>query len=463
MSFKTASAIIRGKWLLNKEWADAHFPFVVSFLKGDKHAAELLFENKLASKKRKAWSTREDDDDDEVDTDDPVLLQSTKNVYSVNPYTDLRELPNGAIAYVELDGPLLKDGDWCSFGMCDYAELIDAIAAADNIAGLIIDTDSPGGQVDGTATLADSVRNCGTKKPVIGFIDDGMSASASYWVISACGEVYVSQPTDMVGSVGVFCSIADWNAYYLSQGLPVHDVYAPQSEDKNLDYRQAIAGDDSLVKAELKVIADAFISAVKKNRKGKIKGEDWATGKMYFPADAISLGLIDGIKNFSQVVFRITRLISSQKNINSNTMAFEKTLKAAKAESFAVTDEGFAMQEEHLNNLEAAITEAENSTASLVTANGRITELENTVNQLNSTIEANAQEAANAAEQLQTSNATIATLQAEIAELGTKPSGTGTVIKTGAEPEPGASNNSGKPKWYVPDGSDDAAAKYGGQ
>lgn len=352
MSFKTASAILRGRWLVDKKWADAHMPLIHSFLKGDASAAALILGNSA------------DAGGAEME-DEAEKIQGTKNVYEICPSTDLSKVPHGSIVKVDIDGPMMKEGDICSYGMCDYADLFMAIKNAENISGVILDVDSPGGQVDGTATLADAIKACTEVKPVIGFVNDGMSASASYWILSACSEIYVSQQTDMVGSIGVYCTIADFNAYYESQGLPVKEIYAPQSSDKNGDVREAFAGNEEPLKAELAVIADAFIGTVKKNRKGKISGTDWSTGKMYFPDEAQQLGLIDGVKSFEQVVFRISRMISTINKQNSNTMAFEKVLTVLNAEKIELAEGGFLLQEDHLTVLNTALEASEQTIADL--------------------------------------------------------------------------------------------------
>jgi protease-4 len=330
-----------------------------------------------------------------------------KNVYSVYPSTDLRQLPDGSIAYIDIDGPMLKQGDWCSYGSEDYSELMYGLMQAPNVAGVIIDMDSPGGQADGTASFADAIRRCATVKPVLGFIDDGMAASAAYWDISACSEIYCGQLTDMVGSIGVYTTIADWNSYYASQGLPVKDVYAPQSTDKNRDYREAIEGNDDLLRQELSVIADAFISAVRKNRKAKISGSDWATGKLYFADDALKLGLIDGIKSFDQVVFRMNRLISANKKSNDNTMAFEKTLTTAGAEAFEVVEGGFLLSETELNNIEASLASHETAVQGLQSQLSEAQAAQRTAEE----------NLASANQTIQADNARIQTLEGQVATL----------------------------------------------
>ena len=102
-------------------------------------------------------------------------------------------------------------------------------------------------------------------------------------------------------------------------------------------------------------------------------------------------------------------------------MAFEKTLAIAKAEAFAVTDDGFVMSEDQLNNVEAALTEAETTAAALVTASNTVTQHEATIKQLTEEKTANA--------------ATIVRLQGEVAKMGKESSGAGTTLVAAAAAE----------------------------
>ena len=230
-----------------------------------------------------------------------------------------------------------NDGECDSNGMVSQTALINQLSNASNIEGIILNIDSPGGQADGTAMLSDAIKNASKNKPVISVIDDGMAASAGMWVASAANEIYVTQPTSQVGSIGVYTQVADWNSYYKeAKKLNVQDIYAPQSTDKNKDYRDAISGDIAGIQQDLSVLADQFINTVAANRAGKIKGDSWKTGKLFYAKEAINIGLIDGIKSFDQVVNRMTKLINyptSSQHKNSNNMAFTKTIAVAKAES----------------------------------------------------------------------------------------------------------------------------------
>lgn len=418
MSFQRISAILRNNWMVDKQWANTHLPLVYSFLKGDTAAATVLMGG----------------ENDAMDDDTPIQLAG--NVYKINVRTNVFALPANSIAYVDIDGPLFKAGDACSDGMADFAELFYRLKAASNIVGVILDIDSPGGQVDGTATLADAIKQCTLQKPVIGFVDDGMSCSAAYWVLSACTEIYCSQPTDAVGSIGVYCTIADWNAYYAHEGLPVKDVYAPESTDKNIEYREAINGNDTPLQNDLSFIAQTFIKTVETNRAGKLKSNDWKTGATFFAKDALAMGLIDGIKGFDYVLKRTNRFIHQQKNTN---MAFEKTLAVAMATAFAVTDEGFALSEEHLNNIETALTNAAQQEATIAQLNDTITALQATGAELVTTN-------SNQATTIATQAKRIAELEQLVAQYGSQASGNGTTFAP-VTAEAAATADEGKPKY----------------
>jgi protease-4 len=352
MSFKTASAILRGRWLLDKQYASAYVPLVMAVLKGN-----ATFQNAFA-----------EDKDTQIDEKPKIVLSNKAGVvYSVGYYTDLSRLPSGSIAMMDITGAVTKYGDMCAYGSVDHVATISRLANEPNVKGIIINMDSPGGEAAGTAMLAGAIKDATRNKPVITMINDGIAASAGMWIASAANEIYTTQKTDMVGSIGVYTTVADFYAYYEAQGLPVRDIYAPQSTDKNLDYKEALKNppNDAPIQEELKVLAQEFIDTIAQNRAGKIQGTDWQTGKMFYAKDATRLGLIDGIKSFDQVVRRMDKLIKQKEQSNSNTMSFEKTLAVAKAESFEVVDGGFLLEEAHLNSIEAAIEAGETAQASL--------------------------------------------------------------------------------------------------
>ncbi len=303
---KTISSIYKGAWLIDKSWVDAHSPLILKTIKGE--VAE--------------WGMPEEklyhDENLEVPAPQKVHLAVAEydgEVYKARPYHAADKFPYNSIVMIDITGPILKYGDMCSYGSIDHIDCINKFANAKNISGIILNIDSPGGQAAGTASLADSIRKAITQKPVIGIVQDGIAASAAMWVAAACQELYVSEDTDEVGSIGAYTTMYDLRGWFEAQGVKVHEVYAPQSVDKNRDYRDALEGNYQLVENDLKFLVEDFIGDVKAFRGQRLKGkENPFTGKMYKADEAVKIGLIDGKKNLEQVVKRMKTLISLRTN-----------------------------------------------------------------------------------------------------------------------------------------------------
>lgn len=294
---KTISAVRKGAWLIDKAWADAHLPLIAQMIRGEQ------VNWGMASEKGSA--------DTEGDVPKRIKLMNEGEVFQARPWHNADRFPYNSIVMIDMIGPVLKYGDYCTYGSIDHINTINKFSNAKNIAGIILNIDSPGGQAAGTASLAATIRAAVKKKPVMGMVQDGIAASAAMWILSACQESYVSEDTDAVGSIGAYTTLYDYRGYLEKEGIKEITVYAPQSRDKNKDYRDAIEGDTSLIEEDLKFLVEDFIGDVKSFRGDRLKAgkEDPFTGKMYNAAQAVKLGLIDGIKSLDQVVKRTQTLI----------------------------------------------------------------------------------------------------------------------------------------------------------
>lgn len=298
MSFSTLSAILRGKWLLERQWAESQLPLVLNLLQGK--AAAPRTGNELSEKPFAI---------------DPQTMQrfemfvNTGYGLKANP-----NIPEGAVAIMPVSGPIMKyNGECGEAGSIQRITWLMDVERRTNISSVVLMIDSPGGQVDGTQSFANAIKSF--SKPIIGFVDDGMAASAAMWLLSATDEAYTSLESDQVGSIGVYTSILDYKGFLEMNGLKLHEIYAPQSTEKNKNYRDALSGNYETLLADLKLTAETFISSVKTNRRGKADNSvsDWSTGKMYYAKEAQRAGLIDGIKNFEQVITKASWLSKRKK------------------------------------------------------------------------------------------------------------------------------------------------------
>jgi protease-4 len=305
MRYTTLSAILRGIWLIDPAYARAQMPLISQqILKGEAHGEDIgigIYKERLEKFPQSIYMPKK-----------RQVAQVTTDVFSVSPYVHTDRLPFNSIAMVDILGPVLKYGDVCTYGTVEYNDLMLRLANSNRVAGIILNIDSPGGQADGTAMFAQTIREVAKQsKPVIAIVQDGIAASAAMWIASAAQEIYVTQVTDQVGSIGAYQLLYDYSGYLEQLGVKEHLIMAPQSTDKIKDYLDALKGDYTLIKEDLKFLVQDFVKAVKVGRGQRLNTgvDDPFTGKMYKAADAKSVGLIDGVKPLSDVVKRMEQLI----------------------------------------------------------------------------------------------------------------------------------------------------------
>lgn len=234
-------------------------------------------------------------------------------IYRVNENNVLD--PNGAISVLRIDAPIAKY-DYCgSPGSQTMQQLLDSMQADPTVKAIVLRIDSPGGQVDGTEALANTVKSM--KKPVVAFTD-GMMASAAYWIGSSAKEIissgYNNGFNETIGSIGTMAMWADYSKQLENDGVTVHTVFATDSVDKWADFRKANAGDYTDLIKQLDGLNATFLNAVKDNRGAKLdlNKENVLTGKTYNSKEALRYGLIDRIGTLDYAVRRAHALARKQ-------------------------------------------------------------------------------------------------------------------------------------------------------
>lgn len=218
---------------------------------------------------------------------------------------------NGSIAIIPLMGVMMKRGYWWSYGVDDIAAIIRLAYESDKISAVVITGDTPGGNTDSLFLLQEVLSN--KKKPTYGFID-GICTSCGYIAFSYLDKIYSINRMARVGGIGVFVQMLIPNeeqAYY-----KIVEAYPDESKDKNKPERELIKGNDKPMKEVLSKLALYFRDIITENRPGI--SSDTLTGKIYYSYEAEELGMIDGIRSFSEVIDELTTLTENRKQILFN-------------------------------------------------------------------------------------------------------------------------------------------------
>lgn len=172
-----------------------------------------------------------------------------------------------------------------------------------NVKKIILNIDSPGGQVNGTSELANMIFEARGKKEIHSYIGS-TGASAAYWIGSAAESITIAD-TAVAGSIGTIISIVDSKGHYERQGYTFYDFVSRKSPNKNLSPGSP-EGQERILKL-LDSITETFLNAVSLQRsytKERVES-DFGQGDIFTGYDAVEAGLVDSVGSFEGLLSKI--------------------------------------------------------------------------------------------------------------------------------------------------------------
>jgi len=219
------------------------------------------------------------------------------------------------VAIIELVGPMVKYGGYCQYGADDIASYLMEANANPKIVGVVLRTDSPGGQATSVNILNKAL--AAMQKPVVMLADNCMSAA--YYVGAGCNHIMANDPiSGMFGSIGVVMSFLDFRKHFEEKGIKEHTVYSDLSGFKNKAFMDALDGDYSALKSKiLNPLAQEFQDYVKSNRTSlDLKVEGIISGETFTAKEALQNGLIDSIGDMNDAI-KVVRALSAAYSLKS--------------------------------------------------------------------------------------------------------------------------------------------------
>lgn len=215
-----------------------------------------------------------------------------------------------SVAIVPLHGTMTKYDTCESYGTTFIANKLREMADDENVIGIVLDIDSPGGSCSAIPPMLEAISYAKAhRKPV--YVHADCCASAAYWVASQCDAIYMDNDLSEVGSIGAMAVFIDSTAANPTTGEKTIVIYAEESPDKNFAYREALSGRYEAAKAELKPLVDQFRDAVVAGRPTIHKDQDGVlSGKMFLTADALRLNMADAKKTLSETIEAVFALAS---------------------------------------------------------------------------------------------------------------------------------------------------------
>jgi len=207
------------------------------------------------------------------------------------------------VAVIPVTGPLFRYANLFTAisGATSYEILAqDFTTALDNpdINAIILNIDSPGGEVNGCAELANMIFAARGKKPIIAYAS-GDAASGAYWIASAADQVVASE-TSGLGSIGV---VAVYRGAKPDKNAPTTiEIVSSQSPFKRLNPET----DEGRAKLQARIdaMAEVFVNTLARNRGVEAAQvlEQFGGGDILIGAHGVNAGLADRIGSLEKLI-----------------------------------------------------------------------------------------------------------------------------------------------------------------
>lgn len=241
------------------------------------------------------------------------------------------------VATIDLHGPLMRQPDLIStllFGATDMNEVTEAIQEAvqrEDVQSILLDIDSPGGTVNGTPELAQTVADAAKLKPVYAF-SAGQMCSAAYWIASQCDAIY-STPSARVGSIGVMLPFIDSTEKFRSEGLKVEVFAAGRFKGMATPGVPLSEEQRALIQSDIEEIAAEFKTAVLARRR-KIP-DSAMEGQSFSARNAQRLNLAGMVRSRDEVISRLRSMQAARVDTRSQASTPMKTVEEQLSEALA--------------------------------------------------------------------------------------------------------------------------------
>ncbi len=221
--------------------------------------------------------------------------------------------PSGKVAVIPIHGTLVRrtSGLEAESGLASYtgiAAQLDAALTSPEVAAILLDIDSPGGESGGVFDLADRIRVASQVKPVWAVAND-MAFSAAYALASAATRVFVAR-TGGVGSIGVIAMHIDQSVKDAKDGVRYTAVFAGERKNDLNPHEPLSDAAHAVLKAEVDRVYELFVETVARHRGLDADAVRATEAGLFFGPDAVATGLADAVGSLEDALTQLTQSLS---------------------------------------------------------------------------------------------------------------------------------------------------------
>ncbi len=207
----------------------------------------------------------------------------------------LPSLGGKCIAVIEIDGPIFLKGQEGFFektyGAEDYIKAIEEAQKRDDVKGLFVVVNSPGGGVVASDVIYRKLLKFNKSK--VAYIEE-IGASGGYYVSLAADKIY-AHPNALTGSIGVIMYLSNYQGLFEKIGVNMTAIKSGPHKDIGSPYRELTPEEKEILFSIVNESFQQFKKLVMERRHIDKKYIDKVTdGRIFTGKQALKYGLVDG-------------------------------------------------------------------------------------------------------------------------------------------------------------------------
>jgi ClpP class serine protease len=211
----------------------------------------------------------------------------------------------GKTAIIPIYGFLTKrSGPFAVFlGTTSYEEIAESLRealASPLIERILLDVDSPGGEVNGVFDLCDQIYAARHQKQIEAIANDD-AFSAAYAIASSALNLWITR-TSGVGSIGVIATHIDQSTFDKNEGIKITPIFAGERKNDLTPHEPLSEAARAAMQGEIDRLYGLFTDIVARNRGLSTERIRATQAAMLFGNDAIQVGLADGFRTFDSLL-----------------------------------------------------------------------------------------------------------------------------------------------------------------
>lgn len=216
---------------------------------------------------------------------------------------------HGMITGAEVSGPFSAPG----FSVSTIKRALRQAVADPKVKAIVLNVNTPGGEVTASDTLYGEVKKAAAAKPVVVYMD-AMATSGGYYLSAGASKI-VANPTTLTGSIGVIIQTLNYSEAFGKLGLESMTFVSGAFKDSLNGARPMRDEEKAYIQSLVGQMYDRFVSVIEEGRKipAQTLKTGVADGRILGAADALKHKLIDQV-GYVEDAYSLARELSSSPN-----------------------------------------------------------------------------------------------------------------------------------------------------